>query len=96
MRDRLRTATKADLVVLLERIEEVVDTSFEGDALMRDIRRIKREFELNRDLNDPVNDIPALTERLETLKYAELFASQPNANATRSVDQGGVVRDRPQ
>ena len=96
IRDRVRTATKADVVVLLERIERVVDRSFEGDALLGDIRKIRNEFELYRDINHPINDINALKERLETLQYAELLASQPKTNATGTVVQGGVKCDRPQ
>lgn len=79
LRDRLRTATKVDVVMLLERIEAVVDTSIEGDALINEIRRIRDELELSQDLNDPIEDKDALKKRLERLKYAELRASQPEA-----------------
>ena len=75
-RDRLPTATKADLAMLLERIESVVDSSLEGDALLTEIRRIRQDFELHQDLNDQIDDKDALKGRLERLKYAELLASQ--------------------
>ena len=76
-RDRLPTATKADIAMLLERIESVVDPSVEGDALLTEIRRIRQEFELHQDLSERIADKDALNERLERLKYAELLASQP-------------------
>ena len=41
LRDQLSTATKADVVVLLERVEAVVDASVEGDALLTEVRRIR-------------------------------------------------------
>ena len=82
VRDRLPSATKADVAMLLERIEAVVDASIEGDALLSDIRRIRQEFELHQDLGDQILEKDALTERLESLKYAELMASQPEAQPT--------------
>ena len=78
-RDRLPTATKADVSMLLERIESVVDSSVEGDALLTEIRRIKQDYELHQDLSDQIVDKNALKERLERLKYAELIASQPKS-----------------
>ncbi len=76
LRDRLETATKADVVVLLERIEEVIDSSIEGDNLLTGIRRLKEDFQLNSDRNQPISDRQALNGRLAELKYAELYASQ--------------------
>ena len=75
-RDRLPTATKADVAMLLERIQSVVDSSVEGDALLTEIRRIKQDFELHQDLGNQIVDKDALKGRLERLKYAELLASQ--------------------
>ena len=46
LRDRLTRATKADIVVLLERIEALVDRSVEGDSLLNGIRRIRKDFDL--------------------------------------------------
>ena len=78
-RDRLPTATKADVATLLEKIESVVDSSVEGDALLTEIRRIRQDFELHQDLSDQIVDKNALKGRLERLKYAELLASQPES-----------------
>ena len=79
IKDRLPTATKADVVVLLERIEAVVDTSIEGDALLNAIRRIRDDLKLNRDPNGLIDNKDELKDRLERLKYAEVLASQPEA-----------------
>ena len=77
LKDRLSTATKADVDVLLERIEAVVDMSIEGDALLTEVRRIRDDLELNRDLNSPIDNKDSLKDWLERLKYAEVLASQP-------------------
>ena len=79
LKDRFSTATKADVVVLLERIEAIVDMSIEGDALLTEVRRIRDNLELNRDLNSPIANKDSLKDRLERLKYAEVLASQPEA-----------------
>ena len=100
-RDRLPTATKADVSMLLERIESVVDSSVEGDALLTEIRRIKQDYELHQDLSDQIVDKNALKERLERLKYAELIASQPKTwnqateEAQDAVDMHGNGRHPP-
>ncbi len=77
VKDRLPRANKADAAIFLERIQALVDSSLDGDAFARQISRIRREFNLTGDLSDPIPDPGALKERLETLKYAGILASQP-------------------
>ena len=80
LRDHTRVLpNKADLAVLLERIESVVDLRREGDALMTEIRRIRDHYSLGADLSGQIVDIDDLKERLGRVKYAELLASQPEA-----------------
>ena len=79
LRDRRTGTTKADVAVLLERIESVVDQSIEGDTLLTSTRRIRDDFKLDRDMNDEIEEFETLRERIETLKYAEVHASQPEA-----------------
>lgn len=82
LRDHVRVLpTKADLAVLLERIESVVDLGREGDALMTEIRRIRDHYSLGADLSGQVKDMDDLKERLGRVKYAELLASQPEAQS---------------
>ena len=78
LRDHLRVLpTNADLNVLLERIESVVDLAVEGDELMTEIRRIRGHYNLAAELNEQITDMNDLQERLARVKYAELLASQP-------------------
>ena len=88
LKDHLSTARKADVGVLLERIESVVDTSVEGDALLNAIRRIRTDLELHRDINSAIEDKDDLRRRLERLKYAEVLASQPEAQSSEGKYQG--------
>lgn len=84
VRDRLPTATKSDVTVLLERISSVIDTSIEGDALMVGIRRLNDDLRLDRSPNDRIADLDSLRQRIERLKYEEVLASQPNLAETSS------------
>ncbi len=80
LRDHLRVLpTNADLNVLLERIESVVDLAVEGDELMTEIRRIRDHYNLVAELNEQITDMDDLKERLARVKYAELLASQPES-----------------
>ena len=79
LRDRRAAVTKSSVAVLLERIEELVDTSTEGDALLTNIRRIREDYGLDRDLNERIGEEAELMSRLETLRYSEVHASQPEA-----------------
>lgn len=78
LRDRLSGAAKVDVAMLIERIEAVIDVDAEGDQLVRDLRRLRQDFELDHNLSDGISDIPTLQARIESLKYAEVFASQPH------------------
>ena len=68
--------TKADLKVLLERIEAVVDEAEEGDQLLTSIRRMRDDYQLSRDLSHPIQDLEELKSGLHTLQYDELRATQ--------------------
>ena len=78
--DALGTAKRAEVSVLCERIESIIDTSIEGDAVAAEVRRIHADFELDRDRHLPVDDREVLKARLEALRYAGVLASQPDAD----------------
>ncbi len=83
IRDLLPTATKAEVAVFLERVEDLIDQSREGDNLLIGLRRIRDEFDLTRDLSYPIADRSELEEQIKALKYAELLASQPEGQVIR-------------
>ena len=77
LRDHQRSIpTKAQVSVLLERIQAVIDPSIEGHALLGDITMIRKEFKLDRDLKEPIHDLNLLKARIQKLQYAEVLASQ--------------------
>ena len=71
-----RALNKMGLKRLLERIEAVVDEDEAGDELATEIRRLRDGYQLNRDLNEPIDDIAVLKSRLKELVYAERRSSQ--------------------
>ena len=73
--------------MLLERIEALIDESAEGDSLLIGIRRIKDDLDLHRDLNDQISNPAALAEKIEALKYAEVLASQPEAQVIATMPE---------
>lgn len=71
-----QSPTKMDLKLLLERIEAVVDDAEEGDKLLTDIRRLRQDCRLDRNLNEAIGDSIDLKSRLAALEYAERWAVQ--------------------
>ena len=74
----MRGATNADAMVLFEQIEAVIDDSIEGEALLARMRTIRREFALDQNPGQLITDIDRFRHAIESLKYAEVLASQPD------------------
>lgn len=68
--------TKADVDVFLERVEDTVDESIEGDQTIENIRRIRRTLELDKDPNNTIEDLDTLKRMVDELQYTDLLASQ--------------------
>ena len=76
-----RPPTRANLAALFERLVETIDDSVEGDEMLTTIRHLRLRYELDRDLHLPV-DFDDLKARLESMRYAEVRASQSNTLST--------------
>ena len=76
LRDSMKSPTKADVSVLLERIAAHIDLSVEGDSIAVAIRRLRHDFKLDQDPYEQITDIESLRSRFEELKYSERMASQ--------------------
>lgn len=76
LRENLASTTKADVSVLLERIEAHIDSSVEGDEIVVAIRRLRDDFELEQNPFEQIADVDLLKHRLEALKYSERMAAQ--------------------
>ena len=67
--------TRGEVAVFLERVEALVDKTIEGANVIRDIRKIHREFNLD-EPNQPIEDLDSLKDRIGTLQYIEIIESQ--------------------
>ena len=68
VRDHPRTATREEVANLLERVEALLDSSLEAEAIQRSVQRIRRQHQLEDEPNRAVDDIAALTQSLASLK----------------------------
>ena len=82
--DHPLTATKEQVVILLEEIEAVLDSSQESDEIRTEIQSVRRDFKLDIGLKEDVSDIATFKERLERLKYAGRIASQDGDSVATS------------
>ena len=80
--DQRTSPTKADVSSMLDRVEGVVDLSVEGHALLRGIREIRHDFELELNPHETIADVDALNRLIGDLKYAEVRSSQSEVWAT--------------
>lgn len=68
VRDHKGTATREEVSNLMEKIESLLDTSVEAEAIRRSTQRIRRDHRLEDELVEPVADVPALIAALAALK----------------------------
>lgn len=81
VRDHPRTATKEDVSNLLERIENLLDSSVEAEAIRRSMRQIRREHRLEDEPVEAIADMTELTTSLAALKDSLRIERQADAKA---------------
>jgi hypothetical protein len=91
LQDHPTDARREHAFVLLEDIEDSLDSSLEADEIRTQLRAIRRDFKVEEDITQPVPDYPRFKERLENLKYAGRLATQ-----TLEVDHLTAVGHSPQ
>lgn len=62
--------------LLVEEVESLIDESEQGDQLRLRAEKIRREFELDERLTDPIERFVEFREQIQALKYLERFANQ--------------------
>ena len=62
--------------LLIEEIIESVESSDEGDLVKLRASRLRRDFELDENLTEPINHYEEFRERVQALLYAERIAKQ--------------------
>ncbi len=85
VRDHPRAATKEEVANLMEKIENLLDSSVEAEAIRRSTQRIRREHKLEDDQTNPIADMPALTALLAALKDSLKIERRVEANAARNI-----------
>ncbi|MGD9689482.1 MAG: ATP-dependent endonuclease [Phycisphaerales bacterium] len=89
--DHPKIATKEQAALLLEDIEAVLDQTFESDEVRNHVQRLRREFQLDVNLTEPIGDLAAFKEQLERLRYAGRLATQERMSETSTAPIPGPV-----
>jgi predicted ATP-dependent endonuclease of OLD family len=85
-------------VVLLEEIEGILESNMEHDSIMeieaikREIQTLRRIYNLDTDMNEPIRDYTGFQMGLERIKYAGLLASQDDS--TEEVQASESLKER--
>ena len=76
LRDNHYEAKKEDAYVFLADLESILDDSYESDCTKVAINQLRRDYELNTDLNQLINDYPSFKAKIENVAYEGLYQSQ--------------------
>jgi predicted ATPase len=74
--DHPSAASREQAAILLEDIEVALNVGLESDSIRNEVQRLRREFALEIDLTEPVEQYESIKERLESIRYAGVLASQ--------------------
>jgi hypothetical protein len=70
--DHPTNAIREQATLILEEIEAALDNSVDAEALKAQIRTVQRDFELDENPTDPIDDFGAFRDALEALVYREV------------------------
>lgn len=76
LQDHPTGVRRDEALVLLEDMQAALDDSIESDEVRIAIQAIRRDFQLESDMTEPVNDYAKFREKLELVKYAGKLATQ--------------------
>jgi hypothetical protein len=72
LRDHPATATREEATLLLEEVEASLDSSVDAEDLKGHIRGMRRNFQLEDEPTEPIDDFKAFRRALDTLVYREV------------------------
>lgn len=87
MQDHRNGARREHVIVLFEEFESALDDSAEADEIRLKIQSLQRDFKINENLTEPVENYSQFCDRLEEVQYAGRIATQVSAMP----DTGGRV-----
>jgi hypothetical protein len=76
IQDHPVSAKRENVYVLFEEIESALDNSEEADEIKRAIQSLRRDFKIDDQLSEPVEDYRNFLDRLESVRYAGRLATQ--------------------
>lgn len=76
LQDHPTGARREHVFVLFEEIEAALDNSEEADEITRELQSLRRDFRIDDDLTEGVDDYQRFRDRLEQLRYAGRLATQ--------------------
>ena len=93
LQDRATGAKREHAFVLFEEVENALDNSVEADQIRMELQALRRDFKIDDDPSEPIENYDQFRERLERMRYAgrlatqsstlqEVAVSQPSAQAT--------------
>jgi predicted ATP-dependent endonuclease of OLD family len=100
--DHETVCSKDEALSVLEHMLEVLDETFESDAIATDIRLMIQKFELRNEMEKPLPDFPKFKSKLESLEYKGKLMSQEEGlerpvldspGESTVVTQSGVLSD---
>lgn len=80
LKDHESHALRADVHLLLERIEGTLDSTLVSEEIRKRIRVMRNDMNLDSDLTDPVENLENVRDDLEAMKYAGVLASKEGAD----------------
>jgi hypothetical protein len=91
-------ARREDVVLFIEEVEAQLDSSLEADEVRLVLRTWVRDFELDDELERPIDDWERFRSGLEGLAYAgtQAVQQQPSAETHAEASQLATPTDRPQ
>ena len=81
LKDYPNGTTRGELRVLLRRIDVLLDSSDEAEAVRTQVRIMQNHHQLDKDLTSPVDDFQGVARRLAAMKYAGVVASEEETEA---------------
>jgi len=76
LQDHPATATREQATLLLEEIDASLDTSLDAEDFRSQIRKVRRDFALEEDPAEAIEDFSRFRDALQTLAYREVNAVQ--------------------
>ncbi|BAZ41990.1 ATP-dependent OLD family endonuclease [Calothrix sp. NIES-4101] len=93
------SARREDAVILLDEIEGILESNIENEAVKEieaiksAIQNLKRDYQLDVDMNNAIHDYIGFQMGLERVKYAGLLASQEETVEIAQVEEAITVAD---